>query len=327
MRENEGFVQAIAEEPTCDTRRLVYADWLEEHGNPQAADFLRTELALAKLPLDSLEAPPLRTRLWQAWATVNPAWLMAFTQPRMLRANPTPFPSAWKNFGLGSLRERQGTYGTWPYDSVPALPLDELRAEFQYLTASRTATGRDVGATSARYRQEYERMLADAAEKRVSLPEAFVKFMSDPALHATFHSVTGCSFTLPDEYSPIRANPSGEGMHVHFYCDSQSCLLWDLYVHASGGHCVIARWLDYFEPEPPDPDDDEPPYTGPRAWFVAPSFETFVYRVWAENQVWYTEHADFLRRRGEAPPRVTPAIQCYIDHYRNQQRKADARHE
>jgi uncharacterized protein (TIGR02996 family) len=318
MDDNQAFISAIAEEPTCDTRRLIYADWLEEHDNPQAADYLRTELELARLPLDSPQARPLRDRLWQTWAAVDPAWLLIFTQPRMLRANPTPFPSAWKNFDLGSLRECGGTYGSWPYESVPELPLGELRGEFQYLKAgpARAGSGGEEGA--ARYRQQFERVLTDAADKGVRLPEVFVKFLGDVALHHTFRSVTDCFFTLPDEYSPLRANPSGEGMHVHFYCDSQSCLLWDLYVHPSGGHCVIARWLDYFDPEPPDPDDDEPPYTGPRAWFVAPSFEAFLYRVWLENQVWYIEHADFFRRRGQTPPPMTPQIQAYMSHYRNE---------
>jgi uncharacterized protein (TIGR02996 family) len=317
MANDEAFIRAIAAEPESDTSRLVYADWLEEQGNLPAADYLRTELELAKLPLESPEAPRLRSRLWQAWARVDPKWLMTFTQPRILRANPTPFPSAWKHFALGTLRERQGTYGTWSYDSVPALPIDELRGEFQYLRAKRSTVRRLVAA----YRRELERMLADATAKGVRLPEAFVKFMSNRALHGTYRSVTGCYFTLFDEHTPIRANPSGEGMHVHFYSDSQYCLLWDLYVHASGGHCVIARWRDYFEPEPPDPEDDRPPYTGPRAWFVAPSFEAFIYRVWVENQIWSIEHADFLRREEERPPPITPAIQAYMDHYRNQQRQ------
>lgn len=314
MVNDVAFIQAIAADPAGDTSRLVYADWLEEHGNLPAADYLRTELELARLPLDAAEAPHLRNRLWQAWATVDPKWLMTFTQPRMLRANPTPFPGAWLNFDLGTLREWRGTYGTWSYDALPPLPLNELRGEFQYLKARRSRVQRLV----AGYQHELERMQADAA-KGVRLPEVFVKFMSNRALHGTYRSVTDCYFTLPDEYTPIRANPSGEGVHVHFYRDSQDCVLWDLYVHASGSHCVIARWFDYFEPEPPDPEDDRPPYTGPRAWFVAPSFEAFVYRVWIENQIWYIQHADYLRGEGETPPASTPAIQAYMDHYRNRQ--------
>jgi uncharacterized protein (TIGR02996 family) len=325
MPDDSAFLRAIHADPQDDAPRLVYADWLEERGNARAADYLRTEAQLARLPPESPEAPRLRNQLWQAWATVEPKWLMTFTQPRLLRANPTPFPSAWKNFGLGTLRQWQGTYGTWSYDSVPPLPIDELRGDFQYLKAMRSGGRRGGAGNSARYRQRFQQVAADAAAEGVRLPEPFVTFMSDPALQTTFRSVTDCTYTLPDEYSPIRADPSGDGTHVVFYRDSQDCLLWDLYVHASGGHCVIARWPDYFDPDPPEPDDDEPPYTGPRAWFVAPSFEAFVYRVWVENQVWYIEHADSLRRRGETPPTITPAIQAYMGHYRNRQDEGGGR--
>jgi uncharacterized protein (TIGR02996 family) len=316
MVNDEALVQAISAEPDSDTARLVYADWLEEHGKPHAADHLRTELELARLPLDSVEAPQLRNRLWQAWAAVDPKWLMTFTQPRMLRANPTPFPSAWKNFGLGSLRECQATYGTWPYDSVPALPLGELRGKFQYLKKRKRATGRGGETNSARYRKGLERALTQATGKKVRMPEAFATFMSEPAWQNSFRSVTDCYFTVPAVLTPIRATPSGEGIHVHFYSDSQHCVLWDLYVHPSGGHCVIARRLDFFDPAPEDPGARRPPYSGPRAWFVAPSFEAFLLRVWLENQVWYIEHADFLSREGRRPHPLTPAIQAYMDHYR-----------
>jgi uncharacterized protein (TIGR02996 family) len=317
MVDHERFIQAIAADPACESGRLVYADWLEEHGYASAADYLRTELELARRPLDASEAPALRDRLWQAWATVDPGWLMIFTQPRMLRANPTPFPSAWKNFDLGSLREEDGTYGTWPYDSIPALQVQEMRGEFQYLTVRRTPADRGDDRTSPRYRQKFERMLSDAAGKGIRLPEVFVKFMNNPDLHNTYRSVTDCFFTFPDDNLPIRTNSFGNALHVFFYSDSQDCLHWDLYVHPSGGHCVIARWLEYFDAAPPEPDNDRASPSEPRAWFVAPSFEAFVFRVWLENQIWYIEHADFLRRRGETPPAITPAIQAYMDHYRS----------
>ncbi|MBY0460196.1 MAG: TIGR02996 domain-containing protein [Gemmataceae bacterium] len=321
MDDNAAFIQSIAEDPACDTRRLVYADWLDENGDPRAADFLRAELELAQLPPDASEALALRSRLWAAWACVDPKWLMAFTQPGVMRANPTPFPSAWKNFGLGSLRAAPGTYGTWLYESVPRLPLDELRGEFQYLGLAPALSEADERAE--RHRQSLDQMLAASAQHGVRLPESFVRFMGTRTWHSSIRSVTGCYFTLPDSYSPVRHCLTGEGVHFHFYADSQSCVLWDLYVHPSGAHCVIARWLDYFDPDPPEwddeePDEKEPPYTGPRAWFVAPSFEAFVYRVWIENQIWYIEHADFFRQQGQTPPLITPQIQAYMDHYRNQ---------
>lgn len=319
MSTHSDFISAIAAAPRDDASRLVYADWLEEHNDAHAADYLRAELDLAKLPLDSAAAPALRNRLWQAWANVEPRWLMTFTQPRMLRANPTPFPTMWMNFGLGKLRARQGTYGAYAYDQAPELSIDEMHSGFKFVVPGSRAP---ESADQEQHRKAFEATLRDAATNGIRLPPAFLTFMKNRNLQYAFNSPTDCFFTLPDEYTFIRRDPASDCFHVHFFCDSQSCLLWDLYVHPSGAHCVIARWPDYFESSPDLDESDEPAYTGPRAWFVAPSFEAFVYRVWLENEVWYIEHSDgqFL---GKSKPQVTPAIQAYMDHYRKQATQHD----
>ncbi len=46
----ELFLEAIAEDPDDDGPRLVYADWLEEHGDAEWAEFIRLQLALDPLP-------------------------------------------------------------------------------------------------------------------------------------------------------------------------------------------------------------------------------------------------------------------------------------
>src|SRR4051812_49276538 len=44
------FLRAIAEHPDDDLPRLVYADWLDEHGDPARAEFIRVQCELARLP-------------------------------------------------------------------------------------------------------------------------------------------------------------------------------------------------------------------------------------------------------------------------------------
>jgi len=46
----EAFIRRIAEAPDDDTPRLVYADWLDEHGDPDRAEFIRVQCELAKRP-------------------------------------------------------------------------------------------------------------------------------------------------------------------------------------------------------------------------------------------------------------------------------------
>jgi uncharacterized protein (TIGR02996 family) len=56
---HDAFLQAIFDAPEDDTPRLVYADWLDEHGEPERAEFIRVQIQLAHLP----EGDPLRQGL------------------------------------------------------------------------------------------------------------------------------------------------------------------------------------------------------------------------------------------------------------------------
>ncbi len=44
----EAFLQAIRDAPGDDVPRLVYADWLEENGQPERAELIRTQLELSR---------------------------------------------------------------------------------------------------------------------------------------------------------------------------------------------------------------------------------------------------------------------------------------
>jgi uncharacterized protein (TIGR02996 family) len=50
MTEREALLRAICENPDDDTPRLVFADWLDEHGEPERAEFIRVQIELAGLP-------------------------------------------------------------------------------------------------------------------------------------------------------------------------------------------------------------------------------------------------------------------------------------
>lgn len=44
--EQAAFLRAICDEPADDTARLVYADWLEEHGERERAFYIRSEIGI-----------------------------------------------------------------------------------------------------------------------------------------------------------------------------------------------------------------------------------------------------------------------------------------
>ncbi|AMV25488.1 hypothetical protein VT84_13905 [Gemmata sp. SH-PL17] len=45
MSERDAFIARICAEPDEDSHRLVFADWLDEHGEPERAEFIRLQIA------------------------------------------------------------------------------------------------------------------------------------------------------------------------------------------------------------------------------------------------------------------------------------------
>jgi uncharacterized protein (TIGR02996 family) len=53
MTDRGSFLRSIAENPSDDAPRLVFADWLEENGEPERAEFIRVQIALEQMQADS----------------------------------------------------------------------------------------------------------------------------------------------------------------------------------------------------------------------------------------------------------------------------------
>jgi uncharacterized protein (TIGR02996 family) len=75
-----GFLADIIEHPD-DTPRLICADWLEEHGDPDRAEFIRLQIALAKMAEDAPARKEAKAREWQlrrqhgdTWRQEVPVW-------------------------------------------------------------------------------------------------------------------------------------------------------------------------------------------------------------------------------------------------------------
>ena len=62
MSDHDALLTAIAEHPEEDTPRLMYADWLEENGDPERADFVRIQVELARPGLSGGEKSALVRR-------------------------------------------------------------------------------------------------------------------------------------------------------------------------------------------------------------------------------------------------------------------------
>jgi uncharacterized protein (TIGR02996 family) len=95
MSDEKALLAAIWAEPQDDTPRLVYADWLEENGQPERAEFIRVQCELAQF--DEWDESPRRDELEKRekrlWAKHAKAWKAGL--PKLLQAAPfrRGFPS------------------------------------------------------------------------------------------------------------------------------------------------------------------------------------------------------------------------------------------
>src|SRR5262249_41089389 len=68
MSLHEAFQRSIIEAPDDDTPRLAYADWLEEQGDPDRAEFIRVQCRLAVLDVDAPQRRGLQRRAYELLA-------------------------------------------------------------------------------------------------------------------------------------------------------------------------------------------------------------------------------------------------------------------
>ena len=74
MTHDEAFLQAIIDNPDDDAPRLIYADWLEERGDPRG-EFIRVQCALAGMAENDARWPGLMAREKALLATYQKAWI------------------------------------------------------------------------------------------------------------------------------------------------------------------------------------------------------------------------------------------------------------
>jgi uncharacterized protein (TIGR02996 family) len=79
MTDQDALLRAVCEAPEDNAPRLIYADWLDEHGDPMQAEFIRQHIAMGPRQLQwwgDREAAPIRG-LWNPgkWRFVIGDWL------------------------------------------------------------------------------------------------------------------------------------------------------------------------------------------------------------------------------------------------------------
>src|SRR5579884_1433621 len=74
VSEHEGLLREVQARPDEDWPRLVYADWLEEHGDPDRAELIRVQCRLAAMSLWHPERRGLAVREYDLLARHSARW-------------------------------------------------------------------------------------------------------------------------------------------------------------------------------------------------------------------------------------------------------------
>ena len=99
---HEPFLHAICADPTDDTARLVYADWLQESGDAERAEFIRVQVERARLRAAGEDSEALRTRDLEMRAGHAVKW-----QRELPRLRGVSWQRFWRGFVSGV------TVATW----------------------------------------------------------------------------------------------------------------------------------------------------------------------------------------------------------------------
>src|SRR5205809_8115599 len=73
------FLRGLQASPGDDLPRLIYAEWLDEHGQPERAAYLRAECALANAA-NAREARPPEQRLAELHPVIDVNWRAAVSR-------------------------------------------------------------------------------------------------------------------------------------------------------------------------------------------------------------------------------------------------------
>jgi len=74
--------QAIVANVEDDTPRLVFADWLDEHDQPDWAEFIRVQCRLAAIDEAETEVPALQRRERELLTRHHETWLASLSRYR-----------------------------------------------------------------------------------------------------------------------------------------------------------------------------------------------------------------------------------------------------
>jgi uncharacterized protein (TIGR02996 family) len=74
VTDEDALLRAVIAEPDDDAPRLIYADWLDEHGDSERAEFIRVQIALVGMLKNDARRPELQRHQRRLLRRCGPIW-------------------------------------------------------------------------------------------------------------------------------------------------------------------------------------------------------------------------------------------------------------
>jgi len=121
VTDQDAFLDAIFAAPDDDAPRLVYADWLEEHGQPEYAELIRLRCQIARLANSERRWRPLRRKLHWTWVALQSRWKAEYPLTKLTAAQfPRGLPTQRVELSAEALLRESDRW--WP-----TFPIKDLR--------------------------------------------------------------------------------------------------------------------------------------------------------------------------------------------------------
>lgn len=101
--DDRAFIRAILTNPAEVSGWLVYADWLDDNGAPERAEFLRLQVERSQLPPEDVRRGAIDARLSELREFVHRGWAAVFDRPMIENCDEHfafKCPLKWENLQL-----------------------------------------------------------------------------------------------------------------------------------------------------------------------------------------------------------------------------------
>jgi hypothetical protein len=200
-----------------------------------------------------------------------------------IEGNLTGLPSGWWGQELPG-RSAEGTYSHYDLHKLPPLPRAAIDSDLPWLRDAPAPGGDPTGSCQS---EPWALLLSSLEAKGYALPAALHTLMTHEEMQRAIPAPTANYFIGAGEdggeSNAATLQEIREGvLFLPFYSDQQCCVRWGLWLSRdeTGYAPVIAASLDFGE-------DGDGPVRYVDFEFSASTVESFVYRTWVENRIWF----------------------------------------